>query len=111
MQGATKVGCNNLRAGCLLSLLCLLTSVRAVEFKILTLTANNVTAIECNTATGDDRGGIAVSNSMVFLTGDSNTARFNRADLTGGVGFAFPYDALTCNIHNGKVYTLANSPT
>lgn len=46
-------------------------------FLIQALTASNCRATEHNTATGDDRGGIAVGNGQVFYTGDERTVAFD----------------------------------
>jgi hypothetical protein len=91
--------------------------VPATFFKIdsLATTGSNVT--DHNAFTGDDRGGIAVSTSQVFVTGDAplfppgsgGTARFN-LDLSGGTNLpATTYDALTMNLRNQRVYTLGTS--
>ena len=56
----------------------------ATEFGITALLGTGSQAIEHNGVTGDDRGGIAVSSTHVFYSGDSATGRFNLADLSGG---------------------------
>jgi hypothetical protein len=57
--------------------------VPCMEFQITGLFATNSQVVDHDALTGDDRGGIAVSSSQVFITGDSATARFNAADLSG----------------------------
>ncbi len=54
------------------------------KFKIESLTASssNRTAIEMASYTGDDRGGIGLSASKVFLRGDSYLGNFNKSDLS-----------------------------
>ena len=86
-------------------------AVRAQDFQITSLTANNVVTVEANAVTGDDRGGIAVSGTTVFLTGDASTARFNRNSLGNGVALGAVRDALCSNLRNERVYTLANGAT
>ncbi len=86
-------------------------AVRAQDFQINSLTGNNVVTVEANAVTGDDRGGIAVSGTTVFLTGDASTARFNRNTLGNGVALGVVRDALCSNLRNERVYTLANGAT
>jgi VCBS repeat-containing protein len=78
-------------------------------FQILSLTANNAQAIEVNTATGDDRGGIAVSPTRVFLTGDLATARADATTLGNLAGVGTRYDGIVQNIADGHVYTLSTN--
>ncbi|HEY9691836.1 MAG TPA: putative Ig domain-containing protein, partial [Oculatellaceae cyanobacterium] len=81
------------------------------EFKITGLSANNAYAIEHNTVTGDDRGGIAVSASKVFYTGDGSTGGFTLNDLSGGTNVGRIYDALFSNLATGDVFTFASNNT
>ena len=82
-------------------------------FQILALQTNAGVAIEHNSLTGDDRGGIAVSPVNVFVTGDGTgsspaTGRFPIDTLTGGGIAPRFYDALTSNLRTETVYTLGN---
>lgn len=77
------------------------------EFRITGLTANNSLVAEHDFLTGDDRGGIAVSDSHVFYTGDNGTARFG-LDLSGGTSLGRHYDALVSNLRTETVYSLGN---
>jgi hypothetical protein len=81
------------------------------EFQIMALRTNNSKVVEHNNLTGDDRGGIAVSSNRVFYSGDNATARFNLADLLGGVGVNRIYDGLVSNLRTETVYTFANGST
>ncbi|HEY9693877.1 MAG TPA: DUF4347 domain-containing protein, partial [Oculatellaceae cyanobacterium] len=81
------------------------------DFKITGLSANNAYAIEHNTVTGDDRGGIAVSASKVFYTGDSSTGGFALNNLSGGTSVGQQYDALFSNLATGDVFTFASNNT
>lgn len=56
---------------------------------------------------GDDRGGIAVSPSRVFVTGDDATARYDLATLGGGQTLGPTYDGLCSDLGRGRVYVLA----
>ena len=86
-------------------------AITGLSFRIDTLSTAGCAAIEHNTVTGDDRGGIAVSNSQVFYTGDSATGRFNLTTLAGGIGVGRQYDAMVSNLRTGKVYTFGLSAT
>jgi hypothetical protein len=79
-------------------------------FRIDSLSATGCNAIEHNTVTGDDRGGIAVSASQVFYTGDGATGRFG-LDLSGGTSVGRQYDALVSELTTGTVYTFGSSAT
>ena len=94
---------------CAVSALCLLAVMaRAQDFSIGSLSSANATVIEVNSLTGDDRGGIAVSGTHVFLTGDAATARFARGTLSGGTGLGVIRDSLVSDLRTEKVYLLAN---
>jgi hypothetical protein len=77
-----------------------------VEFRITSLTANNSLVAEHDLLTGDDRGGIAVSGSHVFYSGDDSTARFALADLSGGTRLGRIYDAMVSNLRTETMYSL-----
>jgi hypothetical protein len=82
----------------------------AVDFKILSLTPNNFAIVDHSAVTGDDRGGIAVSGTKLFVNGAVATGLFNKNDLSGGVAIAGAgYEALTSDLRTQKVYTLANA--
>lgn len=81
----------------------------ALNFRITSLSTNNSLAIEHANATGDDRGGIAVSESKVFYSGDSRTAIFSLLDLSGAAALDRVYDGLVGNLRTATVYTLASA--
>ncbi|MBP6833503.1 MAG: hypothetical protein KA978_22135 [Deltaproteobacteria bacterium] len=62
-------------------------------------------AVEHNRVTGDDRGGIAVSLSGVFYTGDTSTGRFD-LDSLSGVPLGRIDDGLVSDLATGQVYSL-----
>lgn len=76
----------------------------ADPFGIVSLNTTGAAIIDHDSVTNDDRGGIAVSTSRVFYTGDANTGRFALADLTGGASTGQRYDSLAGNIKTGDVY-------
>jgi hypothetical protein len=80
-----------------------------VSFRIDSLTLNQVTAVEVNSRTGDDRGGIAMSGGNVLLNGDNRLASFNANSLayTGDAGRVM--DGVFTDISTGKAYTLGVS--
>jgi len=77
-------------------------------FRILALQTNSLVAIEHEAATGDDRGGIAVSADYVFVTGDESTGRFALDGLGGGVPLGRIHDSLVSNLRTETVYSLGN---
>ena len=81
------------------------------DFQIAGLLTNNSRVVDHNALTGDDRGGIAVSASQVFVTGDSATAHFNAADLTGGTSLGIVRDSLCSDLRTETVYLLGNGST
>lgn len=82
-----------------------------VSFRIDSLTLNQVTAVEVNTRTGDDRGGIAMSGGNVLLNGDARLASFNANSLTYTSDAGRIVDGVFTNFANGKAYALGTSAT
>lgn len=76
----------------------------AAPFGIVSLGTTGAAIVDHDSVTSDDRGGIAVSTSRVFYTGDAVTGRFALADLTGGASVGARYDSLAGNIRTGEVY-------
>ena len=79
-----------------------------LTFRIIDFLTNGAMVAEHNNVTGDDRGGIAVSSTMVFVTGDTTTGRFRRTDLGGGTAVGTQYDALVSDLRTETVYSLGN---
>jgi len=79
-----------------------------LTFRVLQLQTNGAMAVEHAAPTGDDRGGIVVAPSYVFVTGDSATARFSALDLTGATGLGLVYDSLCSNLRDESIYVLGN---
>ena len=68
--------------------------------------------IEHGTTSGDDRGGIAISASRVFYTGDLATIHASHADLSGVAPVTGPptqHDGLVHDLASGEVYVLMNA--
>lgn len=81
------------------------------EFVLDTLTTANCRVIDHNSATGDDRGGIAVSNTHMFYTGDNATGRGDAQNLTSATSIGLRREALFSDVGTGRVYTLASGTT
>ena len=62
-----------------------MTGSAANVFNITSLSTAGATFYEHNTYTGDDRGGIAVTQQYCYVTGDQNTARYDMPNLTNFV--------------------------
>ncbi len=96
-------------AGAITSQVATLTVDASLVFRVLALRTNGFIAQEVNTITGDDRGGMAVSPSRVFLTGDSRTGRWGSEFLEGGAALATYYDSLVTDLSTEKVYVLVGA--
>jgi hypothetical protein len=79
-------------------------------FQINFLDATGCVRIEHEPGSGDDRGGIAVSTTSVFYTGDFRTGLFP-LDLSSGTVLGQRYDALTSDLRTGQVYSLGDGAT
>src|SRR4030095_3749155 len=78
-------------------------------FQITSLLTTGVKIVDHNNLTDDDRGGIAVTREHVFITGDIATARYNAADLTGGLQVSGPrIENLVTDLRTETVYRFAN---
>lgn len=80
------------------------------SFEITSLATTNGHAEDFyNVMFGDDRGGIAVSDSFVFVVDDYGTVRYD-LDLTPGSATAFfdVMDGIFSDLANGDLYTLWN---
>lgn len=88
-----------------------LTAVTAQQtFQISSLTTDSSNIIEHNFVTGDDRGGIALSTTNLFYTGDSSTGKFDVTNLSNA-GLLSPsaqYDALVSDLRTRQVYSLGS---
>ncbi|MGD9627670.1 MAG: carboxypeptidase-like regulatory domain-containing protein [Pyrinomonadaceae bacterium] len=90
--------------------ICLSAAAAQQTFQISSLTADNSSIIEHVSVTGDDRGGIALSDTNLFYTGDSATGRFDVSNLsnTGLLSPSAQYDALASNLKTRQVYSLGS---
>jgi hypothetical protein len=76
------------------------------NFAIVALQSNNCQVVEHNAVTGDDRGGIALSNQRVFYSGDSALGAFDRQSLMG-VAAGRPLDSLVSDLRTQTAYVFA----
>ncbi len=78
------------------------------NFRVTSLGTTGCSVIEHGAASGDDKGGIAVTGTHVFYTGDGGAARVE-LDLSN---LAHPdafFDSTVSNLRNGDLYGLAHN--
>jgi hypothetical protein len=83
-----------------------LTPCGGTTFQVTALSSTCTTALEHVSVTGDDRGGIAVTNNHLFYNGDESLGRFNINDLTGGTRLGVTHDSIFSNLANGMLWVL-----
>ncbi len=78
-------------------------------FKVETMSDQNCRVVEHNSITGDDAGGIAVSEQRVYYNGDTAAGEFNLSNLGNArrVSGSARYSMIS-NLYNGKLYALWN---
>lgn len=86
-------------------------SAAPVTFRIDSLTSAGAVVRDHNPETGDDRGGIALSSTRVFYTGDSATAGFDRNSLATGTVSPFRMDGIVGLIGNQQLFALSTNAT
>jgi hypothetical protein len=76
----------------------------------LTAVTNSAFAIiDHNALSGDDRGGIAVTQTHIYYNGDNNCVRYDLA-LTPSTGISLPVrDGMFSDLRTGKLWTLWNT--
>lgn len=78
-------------------------------FRITSFGATDCVTVDHEAATGSDRGGIALSTTQLFVTGDDATARLAAADLSAATpvaGSPAIHDALLSDLATEQVYAL-----
>lgn len=70
-------------------------------------TADRCSIVGHGGVTGDDRGGIAVSDQHVFYTGDSQTGRFDLGDLGNAASLPRRFDGIVSDLDSGALYSLS----
>ena len=86
-----------------------MTGSAANVFNITSLSTVGATFYEHNTYTGDDRGGIAVTQQYCYVTGDSWTARYDMPNLTNPVSYTRRDGIFSDMAGSGTLYTLWNT--
>jgi hypothetical protein len=77
-------------------------------FRITSLGTTGCAVIDHDAITGDDRGGVAVSDTTFFVIGDNSGGRYNLGDLSGGAT-APQHDGIFSDLRSGTVYVLLNA--
>lgn len=83
---------------------------RTGTFIIDTITNDNLVLIDHDLLTGDDRGGIALTDSSVYIVGDNATARYDLDLLAAGVSLPIR-DGLFTDLSLRKLWTVYNTTT
>jgi uncharacterized repeat protein (TIGR01451 family) len=79
-----------------------------LTFRIFALQTNGAIAIECNSFTGNDRGGLVVAPNDAFLTGANGTTRFQADDFSSPSSMGVRYDSLCSDLRTAQIYVMAN---
>ena len=77
-------------------------------FQVASLTSANCRIMDADPTAGDDRGGIALTQTHVLLTGDSSTARFGLNDLSAGGRLGRVMDGIFTDLATETAYTLTS---
>jgi hypothetical protein len=88
---------------------CSATALGGTVYQVAALQTAGCSLLEHNGVTGDDRGGIAISSTQLFYSGDNATGRFSPADLTGGTGVGGGHDALFSDLASEQVYAFGTA--
>ncbi len=75
-------------------------------FRIASISSSGCMVTDHGAGTGDDRGGVAVSASTLFVTGDTATASLSAADLSGVTSIGARHDGLVTDLAAEQVYVL-----
>lgn len=76
------------------------------KYEITSLDTANAFVTDHNATSGDDRGGIAVTNNYIYVVGDDSTVRYNlNLDSSSTTGLPIR-DGIFSNLADGKLYTL-----
>jgi len=79
------------------------------SFRVTMLGQSGCMAVDHSSPSGDDRGGIGVSSTQVFYSGDSSTVRISAADLTGVTAIGTIHDGMVTDVADGSVYVLLDA--
>ena len=105
-----RMNCSACGMACATGLSCVSSRcVAEATFRVDSLTSAGCMGIEHGTTSGDDRGGIGVSSSQVFYTGDTSTMRASLADLTGAAAVMAQHDGIFTDLATYTSYVLLNA--
>jgi len=82
-----------------------------ITFCIDSLTGNNVVAVNHQSIIGDDRGGIALSQTGAYYTGDSATVRHDQANIANQSSIGRRDDGIVYTVGDKQLYSLGTSAT
>ena len=85
--------------------------INDVWFTLDTINATTSFVVDHNTATGDDRGGFAFTDTSVYIVGDNNTARFDDVDMLTAPVQLPVRDGIFSDMGEAKIYSLYNTST
>jgi hypothetical protein len=77
------------------------------SFVVDSIGTTGAMVVDHNTTSGDDRGGIAITEDYIYVVGDNNTVRANASDLSNQVSLPIR-DAIFSDLETGLLYTLWN---
>lgn len=83
--------------------------LQSTKFMVTLLGSTNSNIEEADPYAGDDKGGIAITSSYVYLNGDSFCARFNLPDLTNPVSYPRRDGIFSDLSGSGTLYTFWNT--
>ncbi len=81
---------------------------RTGTFTIDTITNDNLVLVDHDFITGDDRGGVAITDSSIYFVGDNGTVRYD-LNLTAPSSTLPVMDGLFSDLAARKIWTLYNS--
>lgn len=81
--------------------------IQPAYYMIDTILAQDSMVVDHDMLSGDDRGGILISDSNVYILGDNAVARFN-LDLLNGVSINIDNDAMFNDLSTKKIYSFSN---
>jgi hypothetical protein len=82
--------------------------IQPAYYMIDTIIALDSMIIDHDQLSGDDRGGIFISDTNVYVVGDNAIARYN-LDLQNGVALNVENDAIFNDLTTRKIYSFSNS--
>jgi hypothetical protein len=82
--------------------------IQPAYYMIDTIIAQDSMTVDHNSITGDDRGGILISDTNVYILGDNGVGRYN-LDLQNGTYLAVDNDAMFNDLTTKKIYSFSNA--